>query len=365
MPKRRIVDLQRFPPKWMPVRREKTRPNESEERVSGSMESDRDLSDRDRSTPESKPSPLTEFPVDTIGQELGKARQRKAMRLSDVWLVLKIRPDYLVAIEEDRFDTLPGRVYAIGYVRSYAEHLGLDAERLVGRLRTQLAGPHSLPELDSDPLPLIERTVRMPHSGRVMAGLITVTFLYFSYYAMSSNRPVEPPVLPVPSRLAAEAGLTEKPIPIVARAPVEQRAVTTERLPPEPVLPVPTEVAVTPPAPAPAIVLEPGQRVQAQLPAGKRYGTRNRNSRITLRAHRPTHIAVQGGRNRTFIDRVLWPGDTYRVPNSVGLRLSSPDAGAVELILDGTSMGFAGRDGAIAKNLSLNPQNVVDRQQRG
>jgi cytoskeleton protein RodZ len=105
--------------------------------------------------------------------------------------------------------------------------------------------------------------------------------------------------------------------------------------------------------------------VQAQLPTGKRYGTRNRTSRITLRAHRPTHIAVQGARNRTFIDRVLWPGDTYRVPNSVGLRLSSPDAGAVELILDGTSVGFAGKDGATAKNLSLNPQNVVDRQQRG
>jgi cytoskeleton protein RodZ len=317
-------------------------------------------SEQDRSIPEPlKPSPPAEFPLDTIGQELSKARQRKGKRLSDVWLVLKIRPDYLVAIEEGRFDVLPGRVYALGYVRSYAEHLGLDAERLVDRLRTELAGPRTAPSLEHDPLPLIERTVRMPHSGRVMAGLIAVTFLYFSYYAMSSNRPVEPPVLPVPTRLAVEAGLTETPIPIVARAPIEQSA------PSEPVLAVPADVAVTPQVPAPAIVLEPGQRVQVQLPTGKRYGTRNRNSRITLRAHRPTHVAVQGARNRTFIDRVLWPGDTYRVPNSVGLRLSSPDAGAVELILDGASLGFAGKDGAIAKNLSLNPQSVVDRRQRG
>jgi len=239
----------------------------------------------------------------------------------------------------------------------------------VDRLKAELAGPRSVPVYahdPSDPSPLMERTVPMPHSGTVMAGLIAVTFLYFSYYALSSGRADEPPVLPVPARLAAEAGLTEKPIPVVARAPVEQRAPVVQpgpAPPTEPVLPVPAEVAVTPPVPAPAIVpVEPAQRVQAQLPTGKRYGTRNRNSRIVLRVHRPTHVAVQGARNRTFIDRVLWPGDTFRVPNMVGLRLSSPDAGAVELILDGSSMGFIGKDGAAARNLSLNPQNIVDRQ---
>ena len=366
-----IVGLERFPPKWMPVRRKKTRPIENQERASDSIESDRArVGESDPSAPEPcKASPPTDLPILTVGQELSNARQRKGKRLSDVWLVLKIRPDQLVAIEEGRFDVLPGRVYAIGYVRSYAAHLGLDADRLVDRLKVELAGPASAKALALDPLPLTERTVPLPHSGTVMAGLMAVTFLFFGYYALSSGRAVEPPVLPVPARLAAEAGLTEKPIAVVARAPVEQRASVEEPAPaplPEPVLPVPAEVAVTPPAPAPTIVpVEPAQRVQAQLPAGKRYGTRNRTSRITLRVHRPTHVAVQGARNRTFIDRVLWPGDTYRVPNMVGLRLSSPDAGAVEVILDGSSVGFVGNDGATARNLSLNPQNIVDRQERG
>jgi cytoskeleton protein RodZ len=289
--------------------------------------------------------------------------------LSDVWLVLKIRPDQLMAIEEGRFDVLPGRVYAIGYVRSYAAHLGLDADRLVERLKADLAGPATPNVLAHDPLPLIERTVPLPHSGTVMAGLMAVTFLFFAYYALSSSRAVEPPVLPVPARLAAEAGLAEKPVAQVTPVSVDQRASVQERTPAllsEPVLPVPAEVAVTPPVPPPTVVpAEPAPRVQAQLPTGKRYGTRNRTSRVTLRAHRPTHVAIQGARNRTFIDRVLWPGDTYRVPNMVGLRLSSPDAGALEVILDGSSMGFAGKDGATARNLSLNPQNIVDRQQRG
>ena len=102
------------------------------------------MGEPDRSIPEPCKAPApTDLPVVTVGQELSNARQRKGKRLSDVWLVLKIRPDQLVAIEEGRFDVLPGRVYAIGYVRSYAAHLGLDADRLVERLKAELAGPGS------------------------------------------------------------------------------------------------------------------------------------------------------------------------------------------------------------------------------
>jgi hypothetical protein len=47
------------------------------------------------------------------------------------------------------------------------------------------------------------------------------------------------------------------------------------------------------------------------------------------------------------------------------LRLSAPDAGAIEIILDGSSVGFVGADGSVARGMSLNPQSIVDRRQRG
>ncbi len=81
-----------------------------------------------------------------------------------------------------------------------------------------------------------------------------------------------------------------------------------------------------------------------------------------MRVHRPTHVAVQGTRNQVFVDRTLVAGDTYRVPNIVGLRLTASDAGAVEVILDGSPVGFAGRDGVNARGLSLNPQSIIDRR---
>ena len=99
--------------------------------------------------------------------------------------------------------------------------------------------------------------------------------------------------------------------------------------------------------------------VRAPLPLGERYGSLNRNSRITLRVHRPTRVAVLGTRNHIFIDRNLAAGDTYRVPNIGGLKLNVRDPGAVELIVDDNTVGFAGEDGLAAKGLPLDPKRMT------
>jgi hypothetical protein len=45
------------------------------------------------------------------------------------------------------------------------------------------------------------------------------------------------------------------------------------------------------------------------------------------------------------------------------MTISTSDSGAVELILDGASVGFLGRAGSDAETVSLNPQDIVDRAQ--
>src|ERR1700743_625015 len=65
-------------------------------------------------------------PLETVGQDLRTARQRRGDDLATVSKALKIRKDHLEALEEDRIEHLPGRAYAVGFVRTYAEYLGLD-----------------------------------------------------------------------------------------------------------------------------------------------------------------------------------------------------------------------------------------------
>lgn len=67
----------------------------------------------------------------TIGEYLKQSRQKQGIDLEDISRELHIRVQYLKALEADQWDQLPGEVYAIGFLKSYARQLNLDAEALV------------------------------------------------------------------------------------------------------------------------------------------------------------------------------------------------------------------------------------------
>src|SRR5215469_8526383 len=79
-------------------------------------------------------------PLETVGQDLRAARLRRGDDLATVSRALKIRKDHLEALEEDRFEALPGKAYAVGFVRSYADYLGLDPLQCVERFKGEIAG---------------------------------------------------------------------------------------------------------------------------------------------------------------------------------------------------------------------------------
>src|ERR1700748_1429132 len=87
-------------------------------------------------------------PLETVGQDLRAARIRRGDDLAAVSRALKIRKDHLDALESDRLEDLPGKTYAIGFVRSYARYLGLDAAELTERFKAEVSGrgdDHALP----------------------------------------------------------------------------------------------------------------------------------------------------------------------------------------------------------------------------
>jgi cytoskeleton protein RodZ len=281
-------------------------------------------------------------PLESVGQDLRKAREKRGEDIEHISRLLKIRRDYLALLEEGAADSLPGRAYAIGFVRSYATYLGLNGEEFVERLKAEIAGREDK-ETPAAPPPAQFNWLQ---GQWILGGLLAVALLYAAYYLFASaTQLAEQPVLPVPERLAAEAGLPPAP----AQTPAPQAPAVT----PAPVAPLAAAAAPTPRPAAPA------------LPPGQRYGLQNTNSRITLRVHRPQLVTVAGANNRLFINRTLQPGDTYLVPNIGGLRLSVPDSGAVELIVDGNSVGFAGQNGVAANGLPLSPQELSARRTNG
>ncbi|MDV2685495.1 DUF4115 domain-containing protein [Alkalihalophilus lindianensis] len=76
-----------------------------------------------------------------LGQFLRETREQKGLSLEDLQRTTKIQKRYLLAIEEGRFDTLPGLFYARAFVKTYAEAVGLDPEPLFEQYRSELPNP--------------------------------------------------------------------------------------------------------------------------------------------------------------------------------------------------------------------------------
>jgi cytoskeleton protein RodZ len=106
-----------------------------------------------------------------IGASLKEARNRRGLSAADVQKELRIREGYLTALEEERWDMLPGEAYAKGFLRSYAEFLGLNGNLYIDEYNSRFA------HRDEEPLaPHGLAPGRGPHSTvlRALVGILVV-----------------------------------------------------------------------------------------------------------------------------------------------------------------------------------------------
>ena len=82
---------------------------------------------------------------ETVGRSLKHAREGRNMSLDEASRATKIRKEFLSAIEDDHFEMLPGDVFARGFVRSYADFLGLDGKAVAGRASEKIPAGNLLP----------------------------------------------------------------------------------------------------------------------------------------------------------------------------------------------------------------------------
>jgi cytoskeleton protein RodZ len=75
-----------------------------------------------------------------LGNQFREARERRGETLIRVADLLRIKESYLKSIEDDRFEDLPGKPYIIGFLKTYAVHLGLDVRMVLDRYRALSQG---------------------------------------------------------------------------------------------------------------------------------------------------------------------------------------------------------------------------------
>jgi len=89
--------------------------------------------------------------VPSFGERLKKEREKRGMTLEDVSGATKISVRNLRALEQEKFDQMPGGIFNRGFVRAFAKHLGLDDDQVVADYRE--AAGESVPTLDPPDIP--------------------------------------------------------------------------------------------------------------------------------------------------------------------------------------------------------------------
>ncbi|HXP06577.1 MAG TPA: helix-turn-helix domain-containing protein [Stellaceae bacterium] len=327
-----------------------------------------------------------------VGHVLQERREDLGLDLDEIGAMLRIKPAYLAALEQGRSDDLPGPAYAIGFVRAYADFLGLDTEQVLARLKGEVAGVTARPDL-ALPVPLGERS--LPGRALVLVALIVTLCGYGIWYYLStedrsrpervaavpaelrtsgapflvSPPPPQPPaqvvVAPNPSPNPAQtapppnpAAVAASPNPSAPAKPLPQAATA----PPAPATPPQQVVAATQPKPAspaatapPAQITGPAAVVQPAPPSPAPTAA----SKISIRALADCWIQVRGPDQSIVFSRILKSGEVYNVPSRAGLWLRTGNAGVLEIAVDGKPAPSIGGIGTLRRDVALDPAELA------
>ena len=85
--------------------------------------------------------------MSSIGRVLQQGREQQGRTLKEVSDAVNIKEDYLDALEKEDFDVIPGAVFVKGFIRTYAEYLGLDGAGLVTAYKEEVLARKPRPEV--------------------------------------------------------------------------------------------------------------------------------------------------------------------------------------------------------------------------
>jgi cytoskeleton protein RodZ len=229
------------------------------------------------------PAPPPELdPAWRAGRKLAEARRQRGWSLDEVAERIRVRREFLEALEDMNVKLLPGKAYALAFLRSYARELGIDEKAIVDQFQDECALTRD------DVQPQMRTPTSRPRRERpwaIAAGLVVIAALFVGWRALEMRTNQDAP--------AEQA---------VAAAPVHDAKQQT----------------------APVSASSSESRV------------------VEIRALSEAWLEARGPDGTVFLSRTLQPGDVYRPDASPGWTLHARDGGAFELYVNGAAAGLLG-----------------------
>jgi cytoskeletal protein RodZ len=281
------------------------------------------------------PSP-TDF--ETIGAYLRAVRDHRGLSLGDLAETTRISKTYLQAIEEADFSALPSRPFAIGYVRSYAQALGIDGDAAAARFKKEapdfsepLRNPIGVKHEKTRRNPLIFAVVGLVLSGVVLWNV--------TQHSMSSDEP-SAPMVALSGAQAAEPKAPQGTIALGAATPPPADQTTpvayvTPGMDTSGAQGLGITKVVT--AKTPVVPASPTGYASATVfvPKGAVYGAPDTTPAVVLQAKKASPLIVRGAGGAVYFARQMAQGEAYRAPIGAGLSADIADGQAFDVYING------------------------------
>jgi cytoskeleton protein RodZ len=319
-----------------------------------------------------------------------EAREHLGHDLASVARELRIREVYLQAIEDGRFDEVPGPTYVGGFIRSYALFLGLDPQDIMARYKVM----NPVAEFCQDlvfPEPLESGLFPRP---RLVIGSLVVTAIAFGVWLWWSNgdQPDTAAIPEVPARLESLIASTDEPAADTATSSVSTVADTASQIQTrdvmaaarldrdesdqvgaaaavssadsdsastatnnEAVVTATSTVAATSREATASAASTAGDVSQA---TGSAFGS---IGELILTAEEDVWIEIGDRTGDIVLSRVLVAGESIRIPDDAGYVLTTGNAGGLRVQVGEQTTGPLGRAGEVWRDIGLVAQSLLDQ----
>ena len=266
--------------------------------------------------------PLIEEKKETVGQYLRKEREKRNVSLEAVAKVTRITRENLVALENDDFQVISAPVFVRGFLRSYANYLGLDPKEVIARYDSQ-TDLLPLPQ-EKEPPPPPPREEKPIFKTLLFFSILLVGVAFSFYYYQKTSGPTSTPSPPAeitPSPAPGRQPTSPKDTPSKGRT--ETRALQAEK------------------------GKKPSDKQQtATTPLSDMDQKKEQRHVLRAVAAEKTWLRIVAD-DRQVSDVLLQPRETSTWTARHKFSITLGNAGGVELFFNGTSQGRLGNSGAV------------------
>ncbi len=285
------------------------------------------------------PSPAD---FESIGSYLRAVREHKLLSIAQVANTTRIHRDFLRGIEEGDRSALPSRPFAIGYVRAYAQMLGIDGDAAASRFKSEtpdlsepLRNPVGVQHDKPKRSPLIFACIGLVVSGVVLWNVVQRTMMQEERAMPAMPAAVDASSAPAPAAGPITLGVAT-PAPAEQNLPVPYRTPGIDG-------PAAAATAINPARPATAAVAVQASVFTAPITfqaKGAVFGAPATSpAAVVLQSHKAASLIVRGPSGAVYFARQLAVGEAYRAPLGQGLSAEVSDPSSFDLYVAGESKG--------------------------